>query len=260
MFKTLYKHISDHISALDRSQQDFLIQASLMRNPRCLNYLIFLILAFICSIMSTRSVNAQWELAKDKDGIKVFLRTIPGSKIKEFKGITKINSSLDSILAVLYDTEACPKWIHNCKDPLKLSEISFYEGYVYQVIDFPFPVKDRDLVLHSVMTQDANTKEVTIKLTAVADYVSETRNVRIKKSDGFYLLKPLPDGYIEVTWQHHTEPAGNIPKWIVNSLLVDTPFKTLNNLREIVKKEKYQRARLRYSSNGVAVGWEVKDW
>jgi hypothetical protein len=232
----------------------------LMKNPKSLNYLIFLLLAFICSIMSTRSANAQWELAKDKDGIKIFLRTIPGSKIKEFKGVTNINSSLDSILAVLNDTEACPKWIHNCKDALTLSETSFYEGYIYQVIDFPFPVTDRDLILHSVMTQSADTKEVTIKLTAVPDNISETKNVRIKKSDGFYLLKPLPDGSIEVTWQHHTEPGGGIPKWLVNSLLVDTPFKTLNNLREIVKEEKYQRARLRYSPEGVAVGWEVKDW
>ncbi|MGB7290622.1 MAG: START domain-containing protein [Thermodesulfobacteriota bacterium] len=210
--------------------------------------------------MSTRSANGEWELAKDKDGIKVFLKTVPGSKIKEFKGVTNIKSSLDSILAVLNDTEACPKWIHNCKDPLKLSEISFNEGYVYQVINFPFPVKDRDLILHSVMTQNADTKEVAIQLTAVPDYISETKNVRIKSSDGFYLLKPLPDGSLEVTWQHHTEPGGRIPKWLVNSLLVDTPFKTLRDLRQIVKEEKYQRARLKYSPSGLAVGWDVKDW
>lgn len=214
----------------------------------------------LCSIVTIGSANAQWELVKDEDGIKVYLRTVPGSKIKEFKGVTNINSSLDSILAVLDDTEACPKWIHNCKDPAKLSEISFNEGYIYQVIDFPFPVKDRDIILHSVMTQKADTKQVTIQLNAVPGYISETKNVRIKKSDGFYLLKPLPGGTIEVTWQHHTEPGGRIPKWLVNSLLVDTPFKTLNNLRKIVKEEKYQRARLKYSPEGVAVGWEVKDW
>jgi START domain len=215
---------------------------------------------FLCSIVTMGSAKAQWELVKDENGIKVFLRTVPGSKIKEFKGVTNINSSLDSIVAVLDDTEACPKWVHNCKDPVKLSEISFNEGYVYQVIDFPFPVKDRDLILHSVMTQNADTKQVTIRLVAVPDYISETKNLRIKRSDGFYLLKPLPDGSIEVAWQHHTEPGGGIPKWLVNSLLVDTPFKTLRNLRQIVKEEKYQRARLTYSSEGIAVGWEVKDW
>ena len=231
-----------------------------MRNPDSFNYLISILLIIVCSSVMMGSAKAQWELVKDENGIKVFLRTVPGSKIKEFKGVTNINSSLDSIVAVLDDTEACPKWVHNCKDPVKLSEISFNEGYVYQVIDFPFPVKDRDLILHSVMTQNPDTKQVTIRLVAVPDYISETKNVRIKRSDGFYLLKPLPDGSIEVTWQHHTEPGGGIPMWLVNALLVDTPFKTLNNLRKIVKGEKYQRARLKYSSDGVAVGWDVKDW
>ena len=231
-----------------------------MRNPDSFNYLISILLIILCSSAMMGSAKAQWELVKDENGIEVFLRTVPGSKIKEFKGVTNINSSLDSIVAVLDDTEACPKWVHNCKDPVKLSEISFNEGYIYQVIDFPFPVKDRDLILHSVMTQNADTKQVTIRLVAVPDYIPETKNVRIKRSDGFYLLKLLPDGSIEVTWQHHTEPGGGIPKWLVNSLLVDTPFKTLRNLRQIVKEEKYQRARLKYSSEGVAVGWEIKDW
>jgi hypothetical protein len=231
-----------------------------MRNPDSFNYLISILLIILCSSVMMGSAKAQWELVKDENGIKVFLKTVPHSKIKEFKGVTNINSSLDSILAVLDDTGACPQWIHNCKDAVELSEISFNEGYVYQVIDFPFPVKDRDLILHSVMTQNPDTKQVTIRLVAVPDYISETKNVRIKRSDGFYILKPLPDGSIEVTWQHHIEPGGGIPKWLVNSLLVDTPFKTLRNLRQIVKEEKYQRARLKYSSEGVAVGWEVKDW
>ena len=231
-----------------------------MRNQDFFNRLELIFVMVLCLIVTIGSANAQWELVKDENGIKVYLRTIPGSEIKEFKGVTNINSSLDSIVAVLDDTEACAKWVHNCKDPAKLSEISFNEGYVYQVIDFPFPVKDRDIILHSVMTQKADTKEVTVQLNAVPDYIPETKNVRIKKSNGFYLLKPLPGGSTEVTWQHHTEPGGHVPKWLVNSLLVDTPFKTLNNLRKIVKEEKYQRARLKYSPEGVAVGWEVKDW
>ncbi|MFQ5787419.1 MAG: START domain-containing protein, partial [Thermodesulfobacteriota bacterium] len=82
---------------------------------------------------------------------------------------------------------------------------------------------------------------------------------RIKKSTGSYKLKPLTDSTIEVTWQHHTEPGGGIPKWLVNSLLVDTPFKTLKNLRKIVQEDKYKKTKLKYSE-GVAVDWEVKGW
>ena len=35
------------------------------------------------------------------------------------------------------------------------------------------------------------------------------------------------------------DPGGNVPKWIVNSMVVDLPFKTLLGLREIMKEAKY---------------------
>lgn len=212
-------------------------------------------------LISTISADAEdWELIKDEDGIMVYTRTISGSNIKEFRGVTNIMAPLDSILGVLNDTEACPKWIHNCKDALKLRDISFNEGYIYQVIDFPFPVKDRDLILQSKMSQDPVSKAITIELTSIPDYISETKNVRIKKSNGKYVIKPIDNGSFEVTWQHHTEPGGRIPSWLVNKLIVDTPFNTLRNLRSLVQDEKYRRAKLKYSTNGVAIDWEVKNW
>lgn len=201
-----------------------------------------------------------WELIKDDDGIKVYTRTIPDSKIKEFKGVTNIRATLDGILGVLNDTDACPKWVHNCKDPLKVRDVSFNEGYIYQVINFPFPVNDRDLVLHSKMKHDPVTKVVTIQLTSIPDYISETKNVRIKKSNGNYFIKPIDDGSFEVTWQHHSEPGGGIPKWLVNKLIVDMPFNTLRNLRSIVQEERYKKAKLKYSPDGVAIDWEIKNW
>ncbi len=214
---------------------------------------------FLCTTVTTQPAIAQWKLVQDKDGVKVFLEPVPGSKIMQFKGVTTINSSLDSILAVLYDAAACPKWVHNCRQATRLRDIGFYEAYIYQIINFPFPVKDRDLILHSVMTQDPETKEVTIELSSAPDYIADTDNVRIKESTGYYFLKPLPDGNVDVTWQHYTDPGGGVPKWIVNSLLTATPFRTLKNLKEIVREEKYQKARLRYSSAGIADGWEINN-
>jgi hypothetical protein len=209
--------------------------------------------------MTIGSASGQWELVKDEDGIKVFLKTVAGSKIKAFKAVTRINSSLDSILAVLYDTDACPKWVHNCRQGTTLRNLGFYEAYIYQVINFPFPVKDRDLILHTEMTQDPETKDVTINLHSVPDYIADTKNLRIKKSTGYYFLEPSSDGTVEVTWQLYTDPGGGVPKWIVNSLLVDTPFKTFENLKKIVYEKKYQNAKLEYSSEGIADGWEVRD-
>ena len=40
-------------------------------------------------------------------------------------------------------------------------------------------------------------------------------------------------------------PSGKIPKWIVNAMVVDIPFYTLQKLRELVKEAKYVNASLK---------------
>jgi hypothetical protein len=43
-----------------------------------------------------------------------------------------------------------------------------------------------------------------------------------------------------VVFRLHIEPAGEIPSWLANIAVIDTPYHTLNNLKEMVKKEKYR--------------------
>ena len=56
-----------------------------MRNQEFFNRLKLIFVMVLCLIVTIGSANAQWELVKDENGIKVYLRTIPGSEIKEFK-------------------------------------------------------------------------------------------------------------------------------------------------------------------------------
>ena len=206
------------------------------------------------------AVHAEWELRKEEKGIRVYTRSVPGSQLRAFKGTVKIKASLASVLGVLDDTAACPEWVHRCKSGKVLERKSFTDVYTYKVTDMPFPTKDRDIVIHKVITQDPKSKAITIRNTAVPDFIPKTRNVRIEKSEGSYLLTPLPDGTVEVTWEQFSDPAGRIPRSLINSMIVNTPLLTLNRLRELAQTSKYQRAKLKYSSDGILEGFAVKDW
>ena len=196
-----------------------------------------------------------WELVKDQDGVQVSTQAVPNSSLKAFKGETVIAASLDSLWAVMLDVEVCPDWVHNCKEPRIVEEISFLERYIYQVSDFPWPVNDRDLVLHIRLSQNSDTKALTIAIEAAPNRIAQTDNVRIQKAKGFYLLEPLSNTETRVTWQQHTEPGGSLPDWLVNALVVDIPFNSLRNIRDIVQKRKYQQAQLLYSDQGIATGF-----
>jgi hypothetical protein len=225
----------------------------------------------ICLLFPCIAQAGEWSLARDKNNIQVYLRDVPGSDIYEFKGITKIKTSIDSLLAVLDDTPACPEWFYQCKSPVLVERVSFTERYVYQVSDFPFPADDRDIIVRFLISQNIEHKSVTLRSDSLADYcqhlstpvckkINHSGLVRIVKSNGYFQFTLLSDGWVEVVWQQHLEPAGNLPKWLVNALVVDAPFESLRQLQQLVKKDKYQKAKLSYDLEGNMLGFAVKNW
>jgi hypothetical protein len=176
-----------------------------------------------------------WELQKNSQNIMIYTRTVEGSAIKEFKGTTKIKSNLSAFLGLLSDSKACPKWIHQCKFSKVLKVISQNERLNYNITDLPFPVTDRDIVIHSKVSQDPKTKTVTVRLINKRNYKKPVSGlVRVEKLSGYWKFKPLGNGYVQVTYQVHSEPGGSLPNWLINSGAVDMPFETLKNLKRII--------------------------
>jgi len=221
-------------------------------------------------ILQVNSVLAQpWQLQKDEQGILIYLRDLPDSPIKEFKGEIRIKAGLGSLLAVMDDTAACPDWIYNCAEPILLQKISFNERYNFQISKMPLFITNRGLIFHTLLSQDADTRVITMTMSASPDYcnnkqtdscqyIRNTKMVPISRSNGNYKFIPEPDGWTRVIWQQHIEPGGNLPGWLVNSLLLDMPYNTLKNLREIVRNHKYKGMRLIYGPNGIATGFKTR--
>lgn len=47
-----------------------------------------------------------------------------------------------------------------------------------------------------------------------------------------------------VAYEMSIDTGGNIPKWVVNSMAVDLPFYTLQNLRKLSGEDKYRIAKI----------------
>jgi hypothetical protein len=206
-------------------------------------------------------------LKVNKDGIKVFIYKQKNSKFGTFKAITHIKASLDSILSVLFDNNAYEKWVHACDNSFIIKQISFNERYHYQTMDIPFPFANRGFILHSVMTQDPDSKTINITSSVDADFcnnndsepcawINQSADFKVTKSIGTFQLQPDSKG-TKITWIQHTDPAGNLPAWLVNQFVADTPYWTLKNLIKLVKEEKYKNSKLIYDNQGVAINLKV---
>ena len=208
----------------------------------------FILLAgLLFSGLSAQAID--WELAKEVDGIKVFTGAVAGSEYRAFRGETIINAELNQLMAVLDDTPNFASWMYNCKSPKLLYKASLLDRYQYLKNDFPWPAKDRELILRNEISQDPSSRATTVKLSSVAveklpiaaqkAMPKAGTAVRVGAAQGFFELTPVSDTQTKVVFQLHLDPGGGLPASLVNALIVDNPFETLKAMAKHVAKPQY---------------------
>ncbi|MCO6059321.1 START domain-containing protein [Pseudomonas sp. MOB-449] len=177
----------------------------------------------------------EWKLAKDEDGIKVFLSEVPGSRYKAYRGVVVMKADIATLRALQEDVAGSCAWIHECKDQ-KLLKSEGPQSWTYTRFNTPWPVTPRDSVIHVTSQLGADGSVMRI-LEGVPKYLPESNGyVRVTQVDGFWKLVPKGVGEVEVTYQVHTEPGGSVPSWLANSFVVDAPFNTLKAMRQRAEK------------------------
>lgn len=190
-----------------------------------------------------------WELVKESDGIAVYTRSVEGSDFLAFKGETIVDGSVDALVALLYDTPNAPSWLHDCRFGMTLEEVRFEENYIFETYDLPFPVRNRQVILHATLS--LNERGARLDIREANGFCDERRDgrclranasgfTRIERSRGYYLFIPQGEKRTKVIWQQHIEPGGNIPGWLANALVVDIPYDSLSKLRVLVREERYR--------------------
>ncbi|MGK5095436.1 START domain-containing protein [Deltaproteobacteria bacterium TL4] len=223
--------------------------------------LVMCLMFLLSLVVSKVGIAAEWKLLEEKEGIQVWAQAVEGSQYQKFKASLNIKATIDSIMGVMDDASACPHWVHQCKEQTVLKCVSFLERYNYQITDLPWPVDDRDSIYHVLIVPDPANKQVTFQLSGKADYKpKEDAYIRVASMEGSYVFKIISENEVNVTWEQHVEPGGNVPGWLVNQMIVELPFKTLAKLRELVAKEPYKSAKLKYDDQMMPTGFTVKGW
>ena len=178
----------------------------------------------------------EWNLRKEKDGIKIYTRVASNTNIKEVKTVLTINTSVDKLTNAIFDVENYSKWMENILNPKVLKKVSQNESYLYYEMDAPWPTQNRDIVNRTSISLDQSNGTTLISSTAVPNHIAEKENiVRITLSEGSWILKELPDGKVEVTHLLLVSPGGNIPGWVINMFIVNHPYETHLNLRKMLE-------------------------
>lgn len=122
-----------------------------------------------------------------------------------------------------------------------------YEWYYYIRTEAPWPIADRDVIIHAVLTQDIHTKIVRVNVEGVPEYLQVNQNiVRIPYLKSSWEFIPVNKNLVFVKLQILTDIGGEVPAWIVNMVKEKAPLNTLLYMREELKKDPYKNAKLPY--------------
>ena len=175
------------------------------------------------------------------DWLKIFTCPLPSSDFLSFVAVATIDAPQHAVLSLLYDVDVATEWVWKTREMRVLQELSNDEGrIVYQLVSAPWPVSDREIITRSQGYMNPETSEIFIKLECVPDFLPKNEKyVRVPELEGAWNIVPLSEKQCRVVFRLHIEPGGEIPSWLANIAVIDTPYHTLVNLREMVKKEKY---------------------
>ena len=182
---------------------------------------------------SVAGVAQDWKLVKTGKGVQVYNKEVPGSRYKEFRGVTVIEAELRDIAYLFFTDYAYKDWLANIVESKRVSEMGVDGQYIYLVQKLPL-VKWRDVVVHGKLSQDPASKVLTVSVTHAPGFVEPNdKYVRVKRLVSEFTFTPLDGKKVEVVYEMDVDPGGKIPTLLANAFTTKTPYKTLRNLKQI---------------------------
>ena len=175
---------------------------------------------------------SEWKLEKQKDNITIYTRKTKFN-LKEFRAVTSYNSTLDKVKNELSDVKNMNLWYDMITKVEVLKQISKTEAIYKIYFDFPAITSDRYSIIQGNLTHDDNTVKVKTKY---VDFPHTKETDRVLITNIYSEWSVTKNGNkLDVEHIGFMDPAGSIPQWMVNTNVVDSPMKTIKNLKRRVE-------------------------
>lgn len=183
---------------------------------------------------------SQWEEVDTEDGIKVSTRTVPGSDLIAVKGEAVLPFERGQVFTLMIDHTLRHLWVDRLEAIKRLKE---YNGHLDAVahyeVDLPWPVADRDFVVRTVISYDADSGIISSNTHSVTGYLPEQDGyVRAFSHNSTVTLAQLPDGGTAISVEARVDPRGSIPTWLINYMQTRWAYLTLSSLSDALATHK----------------------
>jgi len=184
------------------------------------------------------TAQSQWKLHKQNESYTLWIKDVENSKFKQFKIQTYLNEELKSMYNIFKDVEQMHLWYDKVKRVSLLKKISSNEAIYLLEYDLPFPFEDRITTIKGTINYDERIEKITVKTEYIAYPIPDLHQNMplIKNISGGWEIVKTKKGTLLITHHGYMDPGGNVPIWLVNESLTSGPPKTLEGLKNLVKK------------------------
>jgi hypothetical protein len=198
------------------------------------------LLILVCACLSvsslTEAVAKGWEKVGTYDDVKVSRKTVKGSPLLAFRGVTEVDVPIDIIIGTFADPKQRRHWVDRYKEHKTIKKTETSESYWIQ-FKLPPLISNRDYVLKSDAKIDKAGGVIEIKIKSIThkDY-PEDCCVRAEAKQTYYKFTALSAKRTKLEVEVHTDPKGLLPNWLINIIQKKWPSKTLSNLIKRARK------------------------
>jgi len=182
----------------------------------------------------------EWQLAQEKNGIKIWTQKTPGNPLLKGRAQFKVQSTLGGILKVVYDLDVhkankMPEFtvLGSARMPGYFSAFNTFEQ------PMPFPFKAREFMLLSQHLQDPKTHVIELNAMAAPNKTPPSDCcVRLVHVHNRYTLTPVGNGEVEMDFLWDIDMGGAFPYALENAALPGTLYKAMDDFRNLIAKYK----------------------
>jgi hypothetical protein len=178
-----------------------------------------------------------WKLSKEKDGIWVYQSAVKNSNYKSIKVECTFEGNYDKLIAILNNVASHKDWVYHNKEAYIIKQVTPFEFYYYTEASLPWPMSNRDAIVHLKVNRDSLNRFLKITSVSVPDYIAEkSGKVRVTKSTVTWNVTMPTAKTISIDYIFEAEPGGSLPAWVANMFADKGPYETFRKLGEILKQ------------------------
>lgn len=201
----------------------------------------FSIILFLMAGLS-QSTHAQNNcvLQKDQDSIKVFTCHSSESRFKTIKATFTVDATYADLEKTLLDITHYTEWQYNTVEAKILKTINDREIIYYTQISAPWPVSNRDMIVHfKTQQQQPGAKDKIIITNGEPDFIPHKPDlVRVPSSKATWIIKELGKERLSIIYSIEIDPGGSVPAWMVNMVCAEAPYVSFKNLKDRMRRSK----------------------